>query len=94
MPVEAASVLRSLTLSGTQPEQVTAVAYAKLFDLPIDLFPFRPLAERVWALKANVSAYDAWYVALAESLNASLITLDVRLSRAPGPVCGFVVPPQ
>jgi predicted nucleic acid-binding protein len=46
---------------------------------------------RVWALKDNVSAYDATYVALAEALGCSLVTGDARLAAAPGPTCAMVV---
>jgi predicted nucleic acid-binding protein len=40
--------------------------------------------DRVWALRHNLSAYDAVYVALAEALDAMLLTCDRRLARAPG----------
>jgi predicted nucleic acid-binding protein len=50
------------------------------------------VAERVWELRKNVSAYDAWYVALAELLRAPLATLDLRLTRESGPTCSFVTP--
>ena len=60
--------------------------------LPVELFPFGPLAARVWELRENVTPYDAWYVALAESLDADVATLDVRLSRAAGPRCTFRLP--
>ena len=52
--------------------------------LKILKYPHRPLLERVWQLKANVSAYIATYLVLAEALAASLLTLDGRLARAPG----------
>ncbi len=55
-------------------------------------FPYGLLAERAWELRHNVTAYDAWYVALAEGLEAGLATLDVRLSLASGPRCAFVTP--
>jgi predicted nucleic acid-binding protein len=40
-----------------------------------------------WELRTNLSAYDALYVALAERLDAPLLTADARLARAPGPRC-------
>lgn len=43
-----------------------------------------PLTGRIWELKDNLTAYDATYVALAESLAAPLVTLDARLAQAPG----------
>lgn len=42
------------------------------------------LVERVWALRENLTAYDAIYVALAEVLDATLVTTDARLARSPG----------
>jgi predicted nucleic acid-binding protein len=47
----------------------------------------------VWELRENITAYDAWYVALAEELRATVATLDTRLARAPGPRCRFETPP-
>jgi len=61
--------------------------------MPIDLFSYRPFADRVWELRGSVSSYDAWYVALAEGFDAGLITLDRRLAAAPGPSCEFLLPP-
>ena len=46
--------------------------------------PVAPLVDRMWALRQNVTAYDASYVALAESLNLPLLTRDARLSRSSG----------
>lgn len=53
-----------------------------------------PLLERVWQLRDNLSAYDAGYVALAESLGCPLVTADVRLSQAPGIRCPITVVPR
>jgi predicted nucleic acid-binding protein len=53
-----------------------------------------PLLERVWALRENLSAYEASYVALAESLDCALLTADVRLGRAPGLRCPVTVVPR
>ncbi|MHB2024326.1 MAG: type II toxin-antitoxin system VapC family toxin [Mycobacteriales bacterium] len=52
------------------------------------------LLERVWELRENLSAYDAPYVALAESLDCALLTADVRLGRAPGLRCPVTVVPR
>jgi predicted nucleic acid-binding protein len=52
------------------------------------------LLERVWELRANLSAYDASYVALAESLNCALLTADARLGRTPGLRCPVTVVPR
>ena len=60
----------------------------------VDLFPYGAGADRVWALRGNLTCYEAWYVALAEMLGASVATLDQRLARASGPRCRFVVPSE
>jgi len=62
-------------------------------QLRVTTFDFGILAARVWALHPNVTAYDAAYVALAEELDAPLVTLDRRLPRADGPRCSFLTPP-
>jgi predicted nucleic acid-binding protein len=53
-----------------------------------------PLLHRVWELRENVSAYDASYIALAESLGCDLVTADARLARAPGTRCAITVVPH
>ena len=53
-----------------------------------------PLLERVWDLRAGISAYDAMYVALAESLDCPLVTADARLSRVPALRCAVTVVPD
>jgi len=52
------------------------------------------LLERIWALRDNLSAYDAPYVALAESLDCALLTADARLGRTPGLNCPVTVAPR
>ncbi len=59
---------------------------------PGERWPHRPLLERAWELRDNVRAYDALYVALAEALGATLLTLDRRLAGAPGIACDVEVP--
>jgi predicted nucleic acid-binding protein len=49
------------------------------------------LLSRVWALRDNLTAYDATYVALAEALACGLVTADARVARAPGPTCPITV---
>lgn len=93
LPAEVTDVLRRAEMTGALPQAVAALAHADLLDLPITLYPFDPLADRIWILRETVTAYDAWYVALAEALDAPLITVDHRLARAPGPTCAFVTPP-
>lgn len=94
MPVEVANILRRAVLDGDLSADSAALAHADLLDLRIDLFPYGPFAARVWELRENLTSYDAWYVALAEALKARLATLDVRLSRSPGPRCQFETPMQ
>ena len=53
------------------------------------MFAYEPFATRVWELRLDVTAYDGWSVALAESLDARLATLDLRLAKATGPRCTF-----
>ena len=93
LPVEAASVLRRAALSGALPSDSASLAHRELASLHVELFPYVPLAERIWELRATVTSYDAWYVALAEHLGLELATLDLRLTRASGPRCTFRVPP-
>ncbi len=83
MPVEAADILRRAALAGDISHDAAALAHGALVDLRVALYPYEPFAERVWELRASVTAYDAWYVAMAESLDAPLATLDGRLARAP-----------
>ncbi|MCY3801819.1 MAG: type II toxin-antitoxin system VapC family toxin [Chloroflexi bacterium] len=88
---ETGNVLRRLELAGAISRLEANSAYDDLLNLEIELFPFEPLAERIWALRGNLTIYDAWYVALAEALNCPLATLDRKLSRAQGPACEFIV---
>lgn len=93
MPAEVASILRRASLGGYVSADVVNFAFADLLDLTVDLRPFSGIAERAWELRANVTAYDAWYVALAEALDAPLATLDASLTQAPGTRCEFLLPP-
>lgn len=92
MPVEATNVLRRAVLTGDLSADVASLAHIDLQRLPVVLFPYQPFADRVWELRGAVTAYDAWYVALAEALDADLATLDGRLARAAGPRCPFLTP--
>lgn len=92
MPAEATNIVRRSVVRGAISVEAAALALADLAVLRVDLFPYEPFGARVWELRENVTAYDAWYVALAESLDAELATLDERLSRATGPRCAFRTP--
>jgi len=89
---EATNILRRLELAGRLPRPAAAGAHERLLGLDVALFPFAPFARRVWALRQNLTCYDAWYVALAEALECPLATLDRKLSRADGPACAMVTP--
>ncbi len=81
--VEVAAALRGLVLGGhTTPERAwTALSDLTLAD--IQLHDPTPLLARAWELRDNLTAYDATYVALAEVLDATLVTADRRIARAP-----------
>lgn len=93
MPAEAANVLRRAEIRGDVSPDIASIAYADLLAVSVELFSFEPFAARVWQLRANLTPYDAWYVALAETLNTRLATLDRRLSSATGPTCELETPP-
>lgn len=92
LPVEVANVLRRSALAGEISVDVAALAHADLNDLRVELLPYAIVSDRVWQLRDTVTADDAWYVAVAELLEAPLATLDHRLASAPGPRCQFVLP--
>ena len=93
MPVEVANVLRRAAIAGQISPDTAALAHADLMRLRVELFAYEPVAARVWELREDLTAYDAWYVALAESLGATLATADYRLAHATGPRCAFATPP-
>jgi predicted nucleic acid-binding protein len=93
MLVEVANTLRRAVHAGDLSADVAALAHGDLVRLRVDLFPYEPVAERVWTLRDNLTAHDAWYVALAEALELPLVTLDRRVARASGPRCDFRLPP-
>jgi predicted nucleic acid-binding protein len=90
---EATNILRRLELEGRLGRMEAGAAARDLLLLDLELVPFTPFAERVWELRANVTSYDAWYVAVAEQFDLPLATLDRRLAKATGPRCRFLLPP-
>ena len=92
MPAEVANVMRRAVIGGRVSDQEAQSTLQTLLELPLSLKPFEPYTERIWELKDNLTAYDAWYVAVAEAYHCPLATLDVRLARAAGPRCEFLVP--
>ncbi len=92
LPVEVANVLRRAVAADEVSADSASLAHSDLLGLRVDLFDYEPVAERVWELRGSISSYDAWYVALAESVDAPLATLDRRLTRSQGARCRFVLP--
>ena len=82
---EVASALRRLVARGEVAGAMGDAAVATLEDMPILRYPARPLLGRIWQLRATLTAFDATYIALAEVLEAPLVTTDARLARAVGP---------
>ena len=91
---EASNILRRLEQAGKISRLEANSAHGDLLRLDLELFPFAPFADRVWALRNNLTSYDAWYVALAEVLDCPLVTIDRKLSRTSGPRCKILVPPR
>jgi predicted nucleic acid-binding protein len=89
---ETANILRRHELAGMITADQAAQAHADLLDLAIEHWPYELLATRAWQLRQNLSIYDASYVALAELLGATLVTLDRRIGGAPGPRCAIATP--
>lgn len=85
--VEVVSVLRQQVRAGAIDATQAKGALADLLELPLTIYPTAPLLRRCWQLRDNLTAYDACYVALAETLDATLVTADARLARAPGTRC-------
>lgn len=84
LDVEAAQVIRRYWLRGDISEARAVEALADLADLPIRRYGHEPLMERIWALRQNVTAYDAAYLALGEALGAPVLTRDTKLAGAMG----------
>jgi predicted nucleic acid-binding protein len=82
--VEVMNVLRRYALNGSLSTERARLALKRLFDMRITRYPHTALLSRIWELKDNITAYDAAYVALAETLDAPLLTTDRRLAQAPG----------
>lgn len=92
LPYEVMQALRRLDIAGSLSADDATDAVRDLGTFPATLVPSDRLADRIWELRRNITAYDASYVALAEALRAPLVTFDQRLARAPGTRCAWVVP--
>ncbi len=82
--IEVAQVLRRLEAAGELSSARAAQALGDLQALDVDRYDHELLLPRIWNLRKNLTAYDAAYVALAELLDAPLLTFDRRLAGAPG----------
>lgn len=82
--VEVAQALRRYVREDEIDSASAASAIEDLHALDLERHAHEPLLDRVWALRQNLTAYDAVYVALAEALDTTLLTCDARLARAPG----------
>lgn len=89
---EAANIIRRHELAGLISDDQAAQAHADLLDLTIEQWPHELLAARAWELRRNLPIYDGSYVALAELIDATLVTLDERISGAPGLRCQVRTP--
>jgi len=82
--VEVAQVLRRYAAGRELSPDRGRQALVDLADLPVHRYPHHFLLPRIWELRQNVTAYDAVYLALAEVLDAPLLTRDAKLASAPG----------
>ncbi len=82
--VEVAQVVRRFASRGDLSIERGAAAFDDLADLDVIHYPHEPLLPAIWRLRSNLTAYDAAYVALAEALDAPLLTCDARLATTPG----------
>ncbi len=85
--VETFSAIRGRLLGGKISEERAKHAVAALGELTIDLMDTTALLSTMWELRANVSGYDAAYVAAAEALRCALVTADGKLARSEAAGC-------
>jgi predicted nucleic acid-binding protein len=89
LDLEVAETLRKLVSTRQVAQQRASAALADLVRSPVERFAHSKALSRCWELRHNVTMYDAAYVALAEALDAALVTTDRRLARSSGPRCDF-----
>lgn len=82
--LEVTQVLRRYVREGEIDEERALIALQHLALLELERYAHSDFLPRIWALKDNITAYDAMYVALAEALGAVLVTGDRSLAKAPG----------
>lgn len=84
LDVEITQTLRRYVRDGEVDATEAASALEDLHALDLERHAHEPLLDRMWALRQNLTAYDAAYVALAEALDTMVLTCDRKLARAPG----------
>jgi predicted nucleic acid-binding protein len=84
LDVEVAQVLRRHVAAGAIAVSRAEVAWQDLLDLRVRRYPHGLFLRRIWEVRDNLTAYDALYIALAEALDATLLTCDGKLGLAPG----------
>ncbi|HEU5267151.1 MAG TPA: type II toxin-antitoxin system VapC family toxin, partial [Jatrophihabitans sp.] len=89
---ETANIIRRHELAGLIARDQAEQAHADLLDLPIEHWPYQTFAARAWELRSNLTVYDSSYVALAELIETTLVTLDRRIRGAPGLRCAIATP--
>jgi predicted nucleic acid-binding protein len=82
--VEFHHALRGLSLGRKISAERAEHARALFMDMPLVRIPSRSLTERIWSLRHNLGAHDACFIALAEALDAPLITGDEKQAQAAG----------
>ena len=82
--LEIAHVLRRHCGAGKLTEQRAREALEDFLGMPVRRHPHEPFLPRIWELRHNFTAYDAAYIALAEALNAPLVTCDRALASTAG----------
>jgi predicted nucleic acid-binding protein len=87
MEAEVVSAFRGMVRRGDIDAATARTAISQLGRMRIARYSLAPFLDRVWALRDNVTVYDAWYVAVAEALETRLITQDLRLVNAAGVRC-------
>jgi predicted nucleic acid-binding protein len=88
---EVLGVIRRHELAGLLDRTAAGQAVDDLCEWPGERVGHRALISRAWELRATVRSWDGFYVALAEAVDAPLLTLDTRLAAAVGPTCSFDV---
>jgi predicted nucleic acid-binding protein len=83
LDAEVLAALGRLARAGSVAEERVAASLTELARAPVSRFPVAPLLAEAWDLRPNLSLRDALYVALARRLDATLLTADARLARAP-----------